>query len=354
MRQLYALGAVLATVTTSACDTLSGGGGRPDPPELLRYRSTIASVQSAADTALLMPLDIAANDSMILIADQAGPDVRRLTDGGEVHSIIGKKGRGPGEFRNIRGVALSAAGEVAVLDAGNRRVTLWGSDGALESEIPLPPGQVGEASFDSEGRLHVGLWGSNGRRGDAITSVFDAAGASLFSYGSYQPSADPFADKFLNQANYAPVQNGRVWVLYLFRGVLELRGPTGQLRRRVQLPPTEGRPADGPFTAKSPDDPNSVMIVRLPVADDVASDASGRAYVVVNQTPKDRPSYSEVLVFDTLGNRVGSQALRHPTRRIAIRGRQLLALGDPHRQQTGIDLYEIGTDRSSRRKPVEQ
>jgi|GEM_PF-2248630 len=347
MRAQAILRLVLACGALAACERAETGGvgdAELSSAALFSYQWTLGSMRSAADTTLLMPSDLEVGDSLIVVADRAAPDVRMVGADGELRKVFGRRGSGPGEFQDIRGIALSPKGEVAVSDSRNRRVSIFGRDGALQVEIPLTGGRLGSVAFDFLGRLHVDrrgpIDGSIGAGGPTV-AVYSTRGELLFSYGSYEPNVDPFGDAFLNQAQHAPVEGGGVWLLYPYKGVLELRDAEGVTKRRITLPPPKGRPVDGPFVEPVGGKPGSMMVVRMPVADDLAVDEHGNVYVAVLQTPEGKRMYTEILVYDRHGKLLGSQMLNRPTRKIAVSGSQLYALRESQTTLPGIDVYEI-------------
>jgi hypothetical protein len=117
---------------------------------------------------------------------------------------------------------------------------------------------------------------------------------------------------------------------------------------QVSLPDPEGRDRAGPFTETLPGG-QGVVVVRLPVADDVAVDADGHVHVVVFQTPDGTRPYSELLTYTPEGILVARTRLERVARRIAADGHVLYALRDPHLADPGIDVHGL-----PRRSPAER
>jgi hypothetical protein len=59
-------------------------------------------------------------------------------DGKFVRIIGGKKGSGPGELNLVHGVAVDAQGRILVSDAQNKRLSIFGKDGAFIKTVPAP------------------------------------------------------------------------------------------------------------------------------------------------------------------------------------------------------------------------
>ena len=331
---LFACAGVLACACSDA--------GRPPRLQVLSFVRTIGgNARDANDTTLLIPLDLAVQDSVVAVLDQAGPTVRVLAFDGRLLRVVGRRGQGRGEFLEPRGIAASASGVLAVTDGRNRRVTLVDPASGETRTFPVRDGRLGEAAFDGQGRLHVDRRGRAEAGAAGIVSVFDSSGAQASSWGAYLSDTDPFADAYLNQVQIAFGHAGDAWVLYPYRGTLEHRSAGMELLQTVRLPAPQGRPADGPFTQASPDDPNVVMVIRMPVADDVVVAPGGRVLVAVMQTPTDQPAFSEVLVYGGDGTLLGSQRLPRPARRMAVHGGNLYALADHYGGASGIDVFRI-------------
>jgi len=89
-------------------------------------------------------------DGMLAVGER---DRIHLVEGGQARTI-GRRGDGPGEFRAIYGLML-ADDTLVVWDAGQRRLTRVGRDGAVHSSTLVnPPGSV--ANSDPTTGLHDG------------------------------------------------------------------------------------------------------------------------------------------------------------------------------------------------------
>jgi hypothetical protein len=75
----------------------------------------------------------------IFTSTTADPSSVRVFDGtGAFVTSIGRKGRGPGEFRWVAGVVVLPADSILVLDWGNRHATVFTPEFAVARTIPMP------------------------------------------------------------------------------------------------------------------------------------------------------------------------------------------------------------------------
>lgn len=87
---------------------------------------------------LLMPSSLTATgDGQLVLFDFGGMEVRAFNRQGAQLWRRGRKGGGPGEFRNAMDVKVRGNGEMAVLDMGNRRITTLSATGRVLRTIPL-------------------------------------------------------------------------------------------------------------------------------------------------------------------------------------------------------------------------
>ena len=97
---------------------------------------------TSADTFLLQPLALTADEEHVYVLDRGGSRVvaLRAVDG-SVAWLAGREGSGPGELERPQGITRSPRGEVVVSDAGNGRLTVLGTDGRFRRTIALstPP-----------------------------------------------------------------------------------------------------------------------------------------------------------------------------------------------------------------------
>ena len=73
----------------------------------------------------------------IFVADGLGnARIAKFDKDGKFVKSWGKKGTAPGEFANVRSIAVDAQGNVYAGDGGNKRVQVFDNDGAFKTEFP--------------------------------------------------------------------------------------------------------------------------------------------------------------------------------------------------------------------------
>jgi DNA-binding beta-propeller fold protein YncE len=78
---------------------------------------------------------VVAPDGDIFVSDGHGGDsnarIMRFSKDGEFIKAWGRKGKGPGEFDTLHGIALDSKGRVFVVDRGNNRIQIFDRDGSF-------------------------------------------------------------------------------------------------------------------------------------------------------------------------------------------------------------------------------
>lgn len=84
-------------------------------------------------TAFVYVKGIAADASgRVFVYDRSTQEIRLFGSDGKLVRVIGRKGSGPGEFRDAEGIAIAADGRLWVRDAANARFSVFRADGAFE------------------------------------------------------------------------------------------------------------------------------------------------------------------------------------------------------------------------------
>ena len=165
---------VLMTLVAGGCEK-----GTPDSSRQLGDTTFVFSSSSLRDTASLrevsrigmidgppeyllgrFPTFTIGLDGSLFVADG---QLRHYDADGQYVRTIARRGQGPGEVRAVAGMDVSVDGRLAVLDFGNRRVSVFSPGGSLVREIRLSgsagrPGQGRDAiRWDDEGQLWIAL-----------------------------------------------------------------------------------------------------------------------------------------------------------------------------------------------------
>ena len=127
----------------------------------LREVSRLGMMDGPAEYLLgMFPMFTVGPDGSLFVADG---DLRHYDAQGTYVRTIARQGQGPGEVRYAVGMDVSVDGLLAVLDFGNRRVSVFSDGGNLVREIRLSPsaGRPGYGRdairWDDEGQLWIAL-----------------------------------------------------------------------------------------------------------------------------------------------------------------------------------------------------
>ena len=104
---------------------------------LLEAVDTEWRIGGGTDTILLDPWWLSAGPDGVTVWDDGRKAVVRISREGVPIWSFGREGRGPGEFRSVRGVAHLPDGGAAVVDDRNRRLTVITPNGELAGETDL-------------------------------------------------------------------------------------------------------------------------------------------------------------------------------------------------------------------------
>lgn len=99
---------------------------------------------------------VATNTGNIFILDFKTREIRVFDANGRFLRLAARDGAGPGEIRGANGLAIGADDTVWVNDPGNRRFSLYASDGSFARQIPLsiqPYAYIWDGAIDAKGRV---------------------------------------------------------------------------------------------------------------------------------------------------------------------------------------------------------
>jgi DNA-binding beta-propeller fold protein YncE len=99
-------------------------------------------------------LGFAPNGDVFVSDGYVNSRVVQFTAAGKLVRIFGgKKGAGPGELNTPHGVAVDPQGRVVVADSGNKRLAIFGADGAFLKHVAAP--SRGGVAASPDGTLYV-------------------------------------------------------------------------------------------------------------------------------------------------------------------------------------------------------
>ena len=138
------LAAALCALAFTACERQSADA----PPTLWegvdgagtrRFASiewdTLWTIGGEQDTVIGSPSFPRAKGDTLILVDRAVKRLLAVGKNGDILWIAGREGSGPGEYKNIRDIQITGAGDVAVNDPENGRITILDSQGHVRREI---------------------------------------------------------------------------------------------------------------------------------------------------------------------------------------------------------------------------
>lgn len=185
--------------------------------------------------------------------------------------VVGRLGAGPGEFTNIRSVAVLPRGQIAVLDA--RLTALSGLPPALLVSKALPPGVIARNLLALEdGRVLVNNYGPD----RPAFCIFGSNLELVRCFGRQATSRQTAGDEL--QYSFSAARGGRFWAApHMYRYSLEQWDTAGRQRLQVQLHASWFRPMN------PVDDPHEspARVRPLPRINGVWEDDQARVWVVI-------------------------------------------------------------------------
>ena len=118
----------------------------------------------------------------ILVLDYQTQEIRMFDASGRFVRLVGRIGRGPGEYTQPNGLRIAPDGAVWVNDYANGRFVIFNGDGTFARQILAPGWGYGyswDGEFDLRGRLMEGIPVESRRGGPRISAIrrFDPTSA---------------------------------------------------------------------------------------------------------------------------------------------------------------------------------
>lgn len=121
---------------------------------------------------------------VVYVVDRGSNCVHVLNDDLTFSSVIGKKGRGKGQFNSPLGIACDRTGKLYVVDSGNHRIQVFTTEGKFSRMFGRHGYADGELEWpcyiavDTQNRVYVGQQGMH------RVSIFSSQGHFLTSFGN--------------------------------------------------------------------------------------------------------------------------------------------------------------------------
>lgn len=162
--------ALLAASTAGCAEEITD----PYVVALAPATSTEARLSEVDDIALVSELVVCAVDSyetQVRCTDRAGLRV----------GVFGRRGEGPGEFGDVSAIERGPDGTVAIIDLRMRRLSSYTPDGAMVSQVGMPP-RFAPHSVAGSSVFGIGVEWPDGAVGDGgtwVTKEVDAVSGEL-------------------------------------------------------------------------------------------------------------------------------------------------------------------------------
>jgi len=117
---------------------LAAGGVAAEPTLPLQNITHQYNLHEAPGEPLALPSDlVAAPDGRLYVVDSGNHRVVVYGSEGKPLSTFGKRGHGEGEFSDPVGIASDASGTIYVADSGNNRIQIFDHDGGYRSQFAV-------------------------------------------------------------------------------------------------------------------------------------------------------------------------------------------------------------------------
>lgn len=143
---LWLLGLFPGQADGQAPDTTVKAAGNPVHPGIatlvreIRFGEAVGADEYLFGDVSEIAVD---RDGSIYVFDRQVPALRKYDASGKFVETFGRRGQGPGEYRNAGGLALLRDGRVLLWDGANWRFNVYAPDGAVLPAWPTPSGTGG-------------------------------------------------------------------------------------------------------------------------------------------------------------------------------------------------------------------
>lgn len=336
-------------------------GAAQQPPPLRLVHEFTLGAGSGASFGVITGMDLG-SDGSIAAVDNGNGVIYRFTPAGKLRDSLGRKGQGPGEFLASAGLAVGAAGEVALADIRTRRLTVWNPDGKLKGSAPVTGGMpidllwrgttpvIGIMTFapgvGAEARFGPATLGEQTTLGPAIAVFpdprkedFPTAVTCGMCRRALSPDGKLLAaapDTIYRISELAPDGRAvRSWIRSDVGAGLRTNEEVAALEKRIAAGPGGGRP--NPEGRPAPVIPRGDIRFR-PRVQGFGIDASGRLLALVSNAGSTSPV---VDVFSGDGRYLGTIRPAETLTAFVVRGRRAIGLSETADGEHVIHVYRI-------------
>ena len=233
----------VAALTVVAC----GADPGPAPPAVGValddvFEVTVIALEESPDDSIATPGLLAERATGgFLLSDRHLPRVRSYDEQGRIEAAFGRFGEGPFEFRGISGLAEASSGRVAVVDAGQGRLTYLTGGLRPDTVVRLPgvPRSVQPLGED------LVLYMSSGDLSEGVSRFFErpmqlqrwtASGSAWSAYRlPYLPAERPYWNSI---ARYSfDVAGDSIYMAFSLRYPIAILNTAGDSIGEIGVPP---------------------------------------------------------------------------------------------------------------------
>lgn len=122
----------VALVTISGPGSILPAWGLVQEPDLLLSGDLLSTLGTVGEIVLL-------GDFSLVVEDDQAADLKFFDSRGRLRRTVGRRGEGPGEFRNVTNMTVVAGDTIHVFDRGLQRVTMLDPEGGIVTTTLIGP-----------------------------------------------------------------------------------------------------------------------------------------------------------------------------------------------------------------------
>lgn len=225
---------------------------RPNKKVIFERELSIGSEDEAGNVLLYRPGWYAAGShGELYIAERQDMEIKVFDSEGRFSSVIGRKGRGPGEFQNIGRLALLPDDRLLVSDWSENRISVFDKKGRFIDSHKTTASSFEvyfctDSYYVREDMTHEPDGTDWGFKRRIFIRAYDYDGNEIFSYGEFQPSQSAFVKGRFSFSKPYDVhsilagdrKNHRLYHCHSDEYLIEVFDPKGTLIRKIDRPYT--------------------------------------------------------------------------------------------------------------------